>query len=91
MCNRSQGLNKRNKYQMQKTYGYGSCRETRWNTYMRGKSHSNINVNGKTNWETNQEPHEPIPMHGDGAEEAKRHRGAMPATEHHGKLQVVYQ
>ena len=50
----SQGLNKRNKYQMWKTYRYGSCGETRWNTYMWGKSHSNINVNGKTNWQTNQ-------------------------------------
>ena len=51
----------------------------RRNTYMWGKSHSNINVNGKTNWESlrltksKQEPHEPIPMHRDRAEEAKRH------------------
>ena len=50
----SQWLNKRNKYQMQKTYGYRSCREMRWNAYMWGNSHSNINANGKTNWETNQ-------------------------------------
>ena len=77
----SQGLNKRNKHQMQETYGYGSCGETRRNTYMWGKSHSNINANGKTNQETNQEPHEPIPMHGDGAEEAERCRGTMPALE----------
>ena len=26
----------------------------RQNTYMWGNSYSNINVNGKTNWETNQ-------------------------------------
>ena len=50
----SQGLNKRNKHRMRKTYGYGSHREMRRNTYMWGKSHSNINANGKTNRETNQ-------------------------------------
>ena len=54
MHNRSQGLNKRNRHRMWKTCGYSSCREMRWNTYMWGKSHSNINANGKTNWETNQ-------------------------------------
>ena len=54
MCNGSQELNKRNKHQMRKTCRYSSCGEMRWNTYLRGKSHSNINVNGKTNWETNQ-------------------------------------
>ena len=47
-------LNKRDMYQMQQTYGYGSHGEMQWNTYMQGKSHSNINANGKTNWETNQ-------------------------------------
>ena len=50
----SQGLNKRNKYRMWKTYGYGSHGEMRQNAYMWGKSYSNINANGKTNWETNQ-------------------------------------
>ena len=50
----SQGLNKRNKYQMWKTYRYGSCGEMRWNTYMQGKSTSDINGNGNTNQETNQ-------------------------------------
>ena len=30
-------------------------------------------------------------MHGDGAEEAESRRGAMPATEHHGKLCAVCQ
>ena len=79
---------------MWKTYGYRSCGETRWNTYMWGKSHSNINVNGKTNWrltKSKQEPHEPIPMHRDGAKEAERCRGAMLAVEYHGKLHVVCQ
>ena len=46
-----QGLKKRNKYQMWKTDRYGSHVEMRWNTYLQGKSHSNINV---ANWETNQ-------------------------------------
>ena len=36
-----QGLIKRNKYWMWKTYGYGSHGEMRQNTYMWGKSHSN--------------------------------------------------
>ena len=36
------------------TCGYSSHGEMRQNTYMWGKSHSNINVNGKTNWQTNQ-------------------------------------
>ena len=54
MRNGSQGLNKRNKHQMQKTCKYSSRGETRRNTYMWGKSHSNINVNEKTNRETNQ-------------------------------------
>ena len=38
-----------------------------------------------------QEPHEPIPMHGDGAEKAERHGGAMLAAEYHGKLCAVCQ
>ena len=36
---------------------------------MQGKSHSDINVNGKINWETNQKETratEPITVHGDG-------------------------
>ena len=54
MHNGSQGLNKRNKHRMRKTCRYGSHGEMRQNAYMRGKSHSNINANGKTNRETNQ-------------------------------------
>ena len=51
--------------------------EMRQNAYMWGKSHSNINANGKTNWEANQRKQEPcksISVHGDGAEEAESHR-----------------
>ena len=40
---------------------------------------------------SNQEPHEPIPMHGDGAEEAERHGGVMLVMEHCGKLCAVHQ
>ena len=65
MCNGSQGLNKRNKHRMWKTCRYSSRGETRQNTYMWGKSHSNINVNGKTNQETTQPvtPHIPDRAH----------------------------
>ena len=46
MRNGSQGLNKRNRHRMRKACGYSSRKEMRWNTYMRGKSHSNISANG---------------------------------------------
>ena len=41
--------------------------------------------------ESKQELHEPIPMHRDGAKEAKRCRGAMLAMGYCGKLRVVHQ
>ena len=89
MCNGSQGLNKRNKHRMRKTYGYSSCGEMRQNAYMRGKSHSNISANGKTNRETNQKGNKShtnqYPCTENGAEEAESHRGAMLAAEDHGK------
>ena len=89
MRNGGQGLNKRNRHQMRKTCGYSSCGETRQNTYMQGKSHSNINANGKNNRETNQKENKShmnqYPCTENGAKEAESHGGTMPATEDHGK------
>ena len=78
---------------MQKTCRYSSRGEMRQNTYMQGKSHSNINVNGKTNWETNQKENKShtnqYPCTENRAEEAESCRGAMPATEDCGKTVCI--
>ena len=95
MRDRSQELNKRNKHRMWKTYGYSSHGEMRQNAYIWGKSHSNISVNGKTNWEINQKETRAMqtntPCMENGAEEAESRRGAMLAMGDHGKLCVMHQ
>ena len=56
---------------------------------MRGKSHSNISVNGKTNLETkpkgNKSHANQYPCTESGAEEAESRGGTMPAAEDRGK------
>ena len=53
MCNGNSRAEQKEQALNVENIWYGSRGEMRWDTYMWGNSHSNINVNGKTNQETN--------------------------------------
>ena len=78
------------------TCRYSSHWEMRQNAYMWGKSHGNINTNGKTNWETNPKKTRAMWTNncaqrwGWGGWESWGHN-AMPTADHCGKLHMMCQ